>query len=158
MKKKNTYAFFVAVAVLALLTVSFVPHHHHDGFMCMEDGHIAVDNGLCDPHGGHGTSGVCGFHGTCGPHDGCEESGEGHSEDRSNCIEDEVFLTYRSENYQIGALPSPVQLSIAAVITGIADCCAADEASDDFHDMPPCLYRSANIEGTFSLRAPPFLG
>lgn len=128
--------------MLALLTVSFVPHHHHNGFMCMAE--ETVGNGHHD---------CCGN--VCGESHG--ESGEGHSEDRSNCIEDEVFLTYRSENYQIGALPSPVQPSIAAVITGIADCCAADDAADDFHDMPPCLYRSANVEGTFSLRAPPFI-
>lgn len=141
MRRKNTYAFFVAVAVLALLTVSFVPHHHHNGFMCMAEEAVENVHGAC-----------------CGG--GCEsrsESGEGHSEDRSNCIEDEVFLSSRSENHHIGVLPSPVQMLIAAVITDIADFSAADGVTEDFHDMPPCLYRSANIEGTFSLRAPPFL-
>ena len=152
MEKKIVSAMIVAVAAFALLTVSFVPHHHHNGFICMENGHFAVDSGLCGTHGEYGTD-----DGTCASHEGCGERGDGHSEDRSNCVEDEVFLTSRPESRGMDILPPPVQLFLAIFIAYLSDDKALDEIEQDFGDLPPCLYKSANLDGTFSLRAPPFL-
>ena len=157
----------VAVAVIALLAVSFVPHHHHNGFMCLADEHYScsdshgtdvadvlgeADSCTTAAHHWHcyGNSGLCdGKEGHCG-------DGSGHNDDRSYCIEDEAFLNSRTENYQMHLLPQPVQFFIAVVIAYLADDIAINDEEHDFGDLPPCLYKSANIDGTFSLRAPPF--
>lgn len=121
---------FVAVAAVALLAVSFVPHHHHNGFLCVAEKH---------------------FDGEC---DGCNDD---HNEDRSNCVEDEAFLTSRSENNRMHLLPQPVQFFIAVIIAYLADDTAINDSQKDFGDLPPCLYKSAELGGTRPLRAPPYL-
>lgn len=152
MTKRNVYAMIVAVAVVALLTVSFVPHHHHGGFMCLSDEHFTESScgDSCTHRHCDGDSGLC------DGVDDCSESGDGHSEDRSNCIEDEAFLTSRSDSWSMGKLPPPVQIFIAIFIAYLSDDKALDDEEHDFGDLPPCLYKSANLDGTFSLRAPPF--
>lgn len=152
MTKRNAFAMIVAVAVVALLTVSFVPHHHHGGFMCLSDEHFTENScgDSCTHRHCDGDSGLCD-----GAED-CSESGDGHSEDRSNCIEDEAFITSRPESRSFSILPPPVQLFLAIFIAYLSDDNALDDTEHDFGDLPPCLYKSANIDGTFSLRAPPF--
>lgn len=167
MTKRAWSALMVAVAVIALLAVSFVPHHHHNGFMCLADEHYScsdshgtdvadvwgeADSCTAAAHHWHcdGNSGLCdGKEGHCG-------DGSGHNDDRSYCIEDEAFLNSRTENYQMHLLPQPVQFFIAVVIAYLADDIAINDEEHDFGDLPPCLYKSANVDGTFSLRAPPF--
>ena len=167
MTKRARSALMVAVAVIALLAVSFVPHHHHNGFMCLADEHYScsdshgtdvadvlgeADSCTAAAHHWHcdSNSGLCdGKEGHCG-------GGSGHNDDRSYCIEDEAFLNSRTENYQMHLLPQPVQFFIAIVIAYLADDIAINDEEHDFGDLPPCLYKSANIDGTFSLRAPPF--
>ncbi len=140
-RKRTVFALFVAVAAIALLAVTFVPHHHHNGFMCMEEEHFEC----------HGTGE------SADSPDECHAEGDGHSEDRSNCIEDEAFLTSRSENNQMHLLPQPVQFFIAVVIAYLADDAAVNDSEKDFGDLPPCLYKSAELSGTRPLRAPPYL-
>ena len=124
MTKRAWSALMVAVAVIALLAVSFVPHHHHNGFMCLADEHYScsdshgtdvadvlgeADSCTAAAHHWHcdGNSGLCdGKEGHCG-------GGSGHNDDRSYCIEDEAFLNYRTENYQMHLLPHPVHFFIA---------------------------------------------
>ena len=166
MTKRAWSALMVTVAVIALLAVSFVPHHHHNGFMCLADEHYScsdshgtdvadvlgkADSCTAAAHHWHcdSNSGLCdGKEGHCG--------GSGHNDDRSYCIEDEAFLNSRTENYQMHLLPQPVQFFIAIVIAYLADDIAINDEEHDFGDLPPCLYKSANIDGTFSLRDPPF--
>ena len=48
-------------------------------------------------------------------------------------------------------LPQPVQFFIAVVIAYLADDIAINDEEHDFGDLPPCLYKSANVDGTFSV-------
>ena len=122
----------VTVAVIALLAVSFVPHHHHNGFMCLADEHYSCS----DSHGtdvadvlGEADSCTAAAHhwhcdsnsGLCDGKEGHCCGGSGHNDDRSYCIEDEAFLNSRTENYQMHLLPQPVQFFIAIVIAYLAD-------------------------------------
>ena len=128
MTKRAWSALMVAVAVIALLAVSFVPHHHHNGFMCLADEHYScsdshgtdvadvlgeADSCTTAAHHWHcdGNSGLCdGKEGHCG-------DGSGHNDDRSYCIEDEAFLNSRTENYQMPILPMTSQSTTRSTIS-----------------------------------------
>lgn len=42
--KKSTYITFTALTVFMLLIMPYIPHHHHEGALCMIVEHCEVDD------------------------------------------------------------------------------------------------------------------
>ena len=129
--KKNLYITFMALAVFVLLIMPYIPHHHHKGALCTIIEHCEEDDADNDEH----TS---------------------HNGDNTLCIEDEGFLTSKSDTYHDNLTHKffPVLIStINSLVSGEIELVTDSDFGYEFS----ILYQSADINQINALRAPPCL-
>ncbi len=120
-----------ALAVLALLILPYIPHHHHAGALCTMVEHCDEDGTDNDEH-------------------------TNHNGDGTSCIEDEGFMASQSGTSDSDTVPplfhvfilpvntlvsGKMQLTWQGVVSGYETC---------------CLYQSADVSNAVALRAPPY--
>lgn len=127
--KQKLYIALMGLATMLIVVLPYVPHHHHEGAVCMTTEHCDSDNQDNDRHTHHS-----------------DQGGE-------ICIENANFLIAKhSSSSNVDYLPALLSTVIAHIIT------LSDTVSDEEVALcTPWVndYLSADLCGGMGLRAPP---
>ena len=131
--KEKCYIAFMAFAVAVMLTVTFLPHHHHNGMLCTEVVYCEDDGCYNDEHTGHS-----------------------HGDDNTHCIDKSDYIVAKRsismDDYVEHFLPL---FTIAEYLLLDYDCYQENNHSKNSYRQP--LYKSADICPYNILRGPPCL-
>lgn len=131
MMRNKCYIAFMALAVAVMLTVTFLPHHHHNGMLCTEVEYCEDDGRYNDEH-------------------------TGHSADHTHCIDDSDFIVAKRsismDDYGMQLLPLFI---IAEHLILYLDQYQDNSHSKYFYRQS--FYKSADVCPTNVLRGPPYL-
>lgn len=127
--KQRLYIALMGLATMLMVVLAYIPHHHHEGAVCMTTEHCDTDNRDNDRHTQHSNHGG----------ESCMES--------TNFIVSKI-TTNNSANYSSTLL--------SAIILNILAQTEVDSDEDSAVEAPYInLYHSVDYSGGRSLRAPP---
>jgi hypothetical protein len=117
--RKSLYIAFMSLATIIMVTLIHIPHHHHEGNVCMATEDSSHNNG-----------------------------GE-------DCVENCIYITAKISTTQQNA-QTPLPSLLTFILPHTLILCDED---DKVNPVPPEYqrnnYKSAESDGTWSLRAPP---
>lgn len=127
--KQRLYIALMGLATMLMVVLAYVPHHHHEGAVCMTTEHCDTDNRDNDRHTQHSNHGG----------ESCMES--------ANFILSKVSTNYHL--YHSATL-------FSAIIIHVLSCTEVDDEDENVVENPYINhYHSVDYSGGNSLRAPP---